>query len=318
MKELFRNCLSVEERDGWYRPLRFTQGQLEEYAKVEGWKIRSVAASSVCLSFRTVAESVRIKYRLGGMARNWASFDLTVDGVLCQSIEVTDKEGAVCFTLPRDSERELSVYLPQFAEVELMAPEADAPLCPAKKRESLWLALGDSITQGMVARRSSSAYPTMVSEQLGCEVINAGVGGISFNHSELDFIGREPSLITVALGCNDWFAYKSREELKTAVRMYLDKLISLYRCRKIFVILPIWLSTAAETVHGKTFAEHRELIRQVAGEYGFIRIIDGYELLPHDTAFYNDPKDERQVHPGDEGMILYGMGILKRLREAGI
>lgn len=312
MKELFRNCLSVEENDGWYKPIRFTEKQLDKYAEVDGWKTRSLCASSVCLSFYTEEKSIALEYRIGRMARDWACFDLTVDGALAETVEVTDKQGIVTFELPADKSREISIYLPHIAEVDVRIENASS-YCPVRKKEKLWLALGDSITQGMVTRRPTSAYPTVVSEQLGYEVINAGVGGIAFNAEELDYIGREPDLITVALGCNDWFSEKDIEGFKVVVREYFDRLLSLYSCRDIRVILPIWISIALEEVNGKTFAQNRAAIKEVALEYGFIRIIDGYELLPHDTYFYNDPKGERQVHPSDEGMMVYGLGLMKRL-----
>ena len=68
----------------------------------------------------------------------------------------------------------------------------------------MWLALGDSITQGMVAIRPSGIYPSLISERFGLGLINAGVGGIRFDSDEIDYIGFEPDIITVALGCNDW------------------------------------------------------------------------------------------------------------------
>ena len=77
MKKLFKNCLTVIESDGWYKPLRFTENQLEEYFKTEGKKARSLAPSSVCLSFYTESDKIDLQYRIGLKARDWASFDLS-------------------------------------------------------------------------------------------------------------------------------------------------------------------------------------------------------------------------------------------------
>ena len=275
MKELFKNCLSVREESGWYKPFRFTKAQLEKYSTTIA---RSRAPSSVALSFRTAAKSIKIEYRIGLKARDWASFDLTVDGALSDSVAVTDTEGFAEFTLPGDESREISIYLPHLVEIEIKAPVADAPLLPTEKNDRLWLALGDSITQGMVAKRPSSAYPSIVSSILDVEVINAGVGGIIFNVEELDHIGREPDLITVALGCNDWGRFEP-SVFKENVRAYLGKLYSLYTTRNIKIILPIWRSDEKEEKGGVDFPRHRQFIREVVCEFPEIEIIDGYEQI---------------------------------------
>ena len=93
MKELFKNCLNAVENNGWYKPLRFTEAQLEKYSTSAGGIARSHAPSSVILSFKTAAKSIKIEYRIGLKARDWARFDLTVDGALSDSVAVTDISG---------------------------------------------------------------------------------------------------------------------------------------------------------------------------------------------------------------------------------
>ena len=171
----------------------------------------------------------------------------------------------------------------------------------------MWLALGDSITQGMVAIHPSGTYPSLISEQLDLELINAGVGGIRFASGELDYIGIEPDIITVALGCNDWGVPK--EELEASVSDYLECLLSLYKCRNIHFILPIWRSDAEQVNADMTFIQHREIIRKVASRYPFINIVDGYALLPCDEYYYGDPTGK--VHPNDEGFLRYAMALMK-------
>ena len=312
MKDLFLNCIDFTEKDGWYTLRRFTDKQYAAFRnESDAARIRSLASSSCILAFHSSAKKISIEYRLGERARDWASFDLVIDGILTETVEVTSPSGVVGFDLPGEECKEIHIYLPHLICVDIKAPEADAPLLPIQKKRKLWLALGDSITQGMVAIRPSSAYPSGVSEFYGCEVINQGVGGIKFESSELDFIGREPDLITVALGCNDWGSCPI-PMLKSKVNEYMKKLLSLYRTKEIYAILPIWRSDDVCESKELTFSEHIELLRSVIMEYPRVKIIDGYRLLPHTTAIYNDPS-VGQIHPNDEGFLLYSLALSRHL-----
>ena len=312
MNNLFINCLEVVEKDGWYTPRRFTEKQLSVYREeADSFRIRSLAPSSCCLAFYTAARSIEIEYRLGDRARDWASFDVVTDGILTDTVEVKDESGVVTLELSGDEKKETHVYLPHLLCVEIKIKKSDAPLVPVKKKEKLWLAIGDSITQGMVARRASSAYPSVISEFYGCEVINQGVGGIHFEAGELDFIGREPDLITVALGCNDWGLFTDGE-LEAKVDEYVRGLLSLYSTENIYFILPIWRSDELTREAKHRFREHIEIIRGVIEKYPSVKIIDGYGLLPHVTDIYNDPS-KGQIHPNDEGFFLYSLALMRKL-----
>lgn len=309
MKELFKNCLRVEENDGWLLPLRFTEKQIQVYSSNEGRKIRSHAPSSVMLSFRSRASKISLEYRITGKSRDWAAFDVVCDGVLKESVILSSDEGCLEIELTKDPTVETHIYLPHLVDVEIRNITADAPLIPTEKKDRMWLALGDSITQGMVSIRPSGSYPSLISEQLDLELINAGVGGIRFDAAELDYVGFEPDIITVALGCNDWGT--PSEEFENSVSDYLECLLSIYKCRNIHLVIPIWRSDADQVNAGMTFAEHREIIRSVASRYPFINIVDGYSLLPCDEYYYGDP--DIKVHPNDEGFLRYAFALMKRI-----
>ena len=315
MKSLFKNCLSVREREGWLLPLRFTEEQMRVYAESEAKAIRSLAPSSVMLAFRSSATRMGFRYRISGKARDWASVDVVCGGALKESVTLDEDEGEVLLTLSSDEGREVHVYLPHLVDIEIRDISSDAPLIPVEEKDKLWLALGDSITQGMVSVGPSASYASLIAEKYGLALLNAGVGGIKFAVEELDHIGREPDIITVALGCNDWGV--EREELERNVFAYLDCLVSLYECRNIHLILPIWRGDADEINAQMTFAEHREVIRRVAERYPFINIVDGYELLPKESRYFGDPGDIR-VHPNDEGFRIYAEELCRRVDFGGI
>jgi hypothetical protein len=309
MKSLFKNCLSVSENDGWFTPLRFTEKQVEAFSFAEATRIRAFSPSSVCLAFKTEATKISFEYRIKAKARAFAVFDLLYDGVLVSSVSLDSDVGTVEFSLCATPDTEITIYIPHLVCIDIKNISADAPLCAIPDKEKLWLALGDSITQGMVARHPAFAYPSIISRHYGYDLINSGVGGVKFDEAHLDFIGREPDMITIALGCNDWGAF-DREGLAENVGKYIDRLLSLYKCRNVYGILPIWRSDAEDVQCEMTFKEHCEVIRSVYEKYPFIKIIDGYKLVPPMVDFYGDPS-ERKLHPSDEGFMLYALGLIK-------
>ena len=310
MKNLFKNCVSVSESDGWLTPLRFTENQVKTYSRCDAKLIRCKAASSVCLAFKTSAKTISFDYRVAERAREWAFVDVVVGGVLQSSTELSIDGGNVTLQLSGNADLETRVYLPHLVCISIKNIKSDAPLIPTEKREKSWLILGDSITQGMVAKKPSNAYPSLLSEWYECDVLNEGVGGITFDKDELDYLGFEPDIISIALGCNDWGI--EREIFETNVREYLNKLVSLYSCRNIYIILPIWRSDGEGIAAGMTFREHSAIIAKVASEYPFIKVIDGYKLVPPMPELFGDPSG-RLVHPNDEGFLRYAFALVKEI-----
>ena len=310
MKKLFKNCIDVLECDGWLLPTRFTAPERELLDEREATHIRGNAPSSVCLAFKTAATKISLDYKITGKSRPWALFDLKCDGVLVDSVALEEDDGRVEFSLSGDEDSEYRIYLPHLVIVYVRNIIADAPLLPTSDREYTWLALGDSITQGMNAKHPTSAYPSVVSEYLGCDVINAGVGGAIFDSEHLDYLGIEPKLITIAFGTNDWGI--PADKLEAEILKYIDKLISLYKCRNIYAIIPIWRSDEGKVKAEMTFSAHRALVQKTLQRYPFIRFIDGYKIVPRLREFYGEDKEPR-VHPTDEGFMHMSLEIIKEI-----
>jgi hypothetical protein len=156
-----RNCLSVEKTGNGLVPIRFTERQLETYCSQEAWKIRSRCPSGVCLDMLSDTGSIAIEYETGGRARNWAYFDLYVDGAL--TAHAGDRQAPVRdrieFNVSGEKrERRITIYLPHCLEIFIRGIEVDdnARVCPAPLQPRKLLMLGDSITQGMEALHPSS------------------------------------------------------------------------------------------------------------------------------------------------------------------
>ena len=96
------------------------------------------------------------------------------------------------------------------------------------------------------------------------------------------------------------------------VAAYIDKVASLYECRNIYAILPIWRGNENEIRAGMTYLEHREVIRRVLIRYPFVKIIDGYKIIPHLPEFYGETT-RPSVHPTEEGFLLMSGALVKEL-----
>ena len=310
MKELFKNCIDLLDVDGWILPTRFTEYQRGAIATSENQYIRSYAPTHVCLAFKTSATKISLEYKITGKARAWALFDLVRDGLLADSITLEADEGRVEFSLSGDANSEYRLYLPHLVVVLIRNITSDAQLFPVADRGSLWLALGDSITQGMDARHPTNSYPAIISDYMNIDVLNTGVGGAKFNAAQLDHIGKEPSLITIAFGCNDWGI--TRENMIANVTAYMEKLISFYECRNIYAILPIWRGNENEIRADMTYRDHIEVIRSVFEKYPFVKIIDGYEIIPHLPEFYGETT-RPSCHPTAEGFAIMSRELMKRI-----
>ena len=59
-------------------------------------------------------------------------------------------------------------------------------------------------------------------------------------------------------------------------------------------------------------AEHREFIKKVALQYDNVIVIDGYDLVPHDTELFSD----KRLHPNDDGFKYYAENLIKAIKNA--
>ena len=308
IKEIFKNCLDVKEKDGWLAPVRFADERIEKYLLREPRRVRAMAPSGIYLGFTTASKTISFKYRITGKSREWAWIDVLFGGVLHESIELSSDEGALTLSLPGDESVPVSIYLPHLVVFELSDINSECELVPTPKKEKLWLALGDSITQGMVATRPSRHYTVLLAEKFGCDLINQGIGGLTFVPDDIVPLERYPDVVTVALGTNDWVMV-SEGGVYNDAKEYLSRVVAAYPKSKIYGIVPIWRNDEQTLNSGVNFAEHREKIFAVYREFPEITLIDGYDLVPHDSSLYGDPSETR-VHPSEQGFEHYAKNLV--------
>lgn len=314
---LFRGCLSVRDTPDGLRPLRFTDAQLAFYAKTDMFRIRSLCPAGIRIDALTDSRFIELDYTIGAQVRDWANFDILLNGAFVASIPSSfppGAEGRLRWDLPDGSTGpcRISVYLPQCADVAIgrisFSEGANVREAPAG-RGSL-LCLGDSITQGMDARHPSCTYAVLLARYLGFDLLNQGVGGFVFDSDSLDpELDLKPDLVTVAYGTNDWSKSPSPETFARDASAYLDKLTSIFPAARIAVLSPIWRKDLEEMKAAGTFRSIGETIERLCARYPSVRFIDGMELVPHQERFFGDGK----VHPTDEGFAHFALNLAARL-----
>ncbi|GIP35291.1 SGNH/GDSL hydrolase family protein [Paenibacillus sp. J2TS4] len=322
-KAWFKNVLDVVPGEKGYHPVRFTAEQLQLYGENEAFRVRSQCSSGGMLDLLTDSTFVRITYYVEEGCRDWLYFDLYVNNRFVGSIgsdELKTGEGSVLFELQGihkpGSLRRVSIYLPHVAVLHITGIEFsnESVVEEAPSHAKQLLCLGDSITQGMDAKRPSSAYPVLLSRYLGMNLLNHGVGGYFFNKDSLDRrLPYQPDWITVAYGTNDWHRWNTLSELESKAEGYLSTLKELYPDAMLFVMTPIWRADWNEPKAMGSFAEVMGTIEKVSRSIGGIQLIDGLDIVPHQPSYYGD----RTVHPSDEGFLHMALNMLKRMRADG-
>jgi hypothetical protein len=319
-KWLFNQLATEKTKNGW-KPLRFTEAQYKEYGKDQTHLKRTYCQTGVGLTFRTDAKWLRLSYTILDKIKDYAIFDFLVDGIMVSSVEhepVSLGQHENTYLIPessgRQGMREVAIYFPQTIVIELhdleLSPGAVAETVEA--RPSQLLCLGDSITQGMVARHPSNTYPVLISNFLNMRLLNQGIGGYIFNADSLDVhMPYDPKMITVAYGTNDWSKCKGLAELQNKCGAYMQKLVNMFPNARIFMLTPIWRRNMHEQgERAFPFMSVSRVIEEASSSYPNVSVIDGLGLVPHSSSLFDDPG----IHPADEGFLHMALHIVKGIQ----
>ena len=308
LKKIYFGAYSFEETgDGWLQAFQYTKAQMEYFKKAfDFWYDRCMATTAKTLEFVTEAERIAFDYQIIWTG-SLDSFEMAVDGLIAdiRYVKNLDKEGTLTFSLPAGKKR-VTVYLPADATVLIRRFETDADVASAAKNEKvLWL--GDSITQGFGPLRSAMTYVSVANRLLNYDIINQGIGGYVYDkHSLMKMEGYTPDKIIVALGTNQ---YGSRT--MEAVEEYYETLIGIYGgAIPILCISPLWRGDSPEGI--PTLVSFCEKVKQIAGRYANVSIVDGFKLVPHLPEYFLD-----NLHPNCLGAETYGRNLVEAIRKLG-
>ena len=308
LQDIWFGAYSFEETgDGWLQAFQYTKAQMEYFRSAfDFWYDRSMATTAKTLEFTTDAETVSFEYRF-----TWTgsqdSFELAVDGLITEIRYVKDlpEEGKLEWKLP-EGKKDVVIYLPADATVELRRCEIGGAYTPAKKNEKvLWL--GDSITQGYGPLRSAMTYVSVANRLLNYDIINQGIGGYVYDKkSLLKMPGYTPDKIIVALGTNQ-FGCETMQD----VEEYWETLIGLYGTEiPVLCVTPLWRGDVPDGF--PTLSRFCENVKKIAGQYPNVKIVDGFTLVPHLPEYFLD-----NLHPNCLGTEVYGRNLVEAIRKLG-
>lgn len=278
-----------KDADGWVTPRRlpdwtriqFADGGIDRHAKFP---------SGVRLRFQTSADQITLKVRVSklvitGVSENPrpASFDLLVNGEeraivtaeygnilrltsaglegVVETLEPGEAD-LLIFDDLGDDEKEIEIWLPTTAIVEIASISASREILPPKfQNKKRWVHYGSSISQCSEALRPMDAWPIRASQLLKLDLINFGFAGEcqldgfaarTIAHTPADFI-------SLKLGINIANADSMRERVFIpAVHNLLDTIREKQPETPILLISPVWCPLH-ENTPGPTMVDGQRL-----------------------------------------------------------
>ena len=307
LQDIWFGAYSFEETgDGWLQAFQYTKAQMEYFRSAfDFWYDRSMATTAKTLEFTTDAENISFEYKF-----TWTgsqdSFELAVDGLITEIRYVKDlpEEGKLEWKLS-EGKKDVVIYLPADATVELRRCEIGGAYTPAKKNEKvLWL--GDSITQGYGPLRSAMTYVSVANRILNYDIINQGIGGYIYDKKSLmKMDGYKPDKIIVALGTNQFGCETMKD-----VEEYYETLTGLYGETPVLCVTPLWRGDVPDGF--PTLKRFCDNVKAIAGKYANVKIVDGFTLVPHLPEYFRD-----NLHPNELGCENYGRNLVEEIRKLG-
>lgn len=308
LKNIYFGAYFFEEtEDGYLQSFQYSKEQMKYFeGAFDFWYDRCMASTAKTLELTTEATNMSFDYKFIWTGSQ-DSFEVFVDGLAVDIRYVKDleKEGTLKWTLPI-GKKDVIVYLPADATVLIKNFEINAPYTRAEKKEKvLWL--GDSITQGYGPLRSAETYVSIANRLLGYDIINQGIGGYVYDKKSLmKMEGYKPDKIIVALGTNQFGC-----ETMTDVEEYYETLMSIYgNDIPVLCISPIWRGDQPDKM--EKFIDFCEKVKDIAGRYKNVKVVDGFKLVPHLSEYYID-----NLHPNCLGTENYGRNLVEEIRKIG-
>ncbi|GAB2476262.1 arylesterase [Comamonas humi] len=186
-----------------------------------------------------------------------------------------------------------------------------APQARAVASGAAVLALGDSLTSG-VGAAADAAYPAVLQELTGWQVVNGGVSGNTTAQAlaRLPALLQEhrPALVIVGIGGNDFLRQMSAADAKDNIRA-ICRAATDSGAQALLVAVPQFSLLAATT--GR-LSDH-PLYAELAGELKLPLHAGGWSAVLSDASLRSD-----QIHANAEGYRRFAEGLAAQLRQSGL
>lgn len=323
-KELFALCkgaVCYDFKDGFFTPFRYTRSQIDYMAREEydwGWRMRARFDGGIYLEFKATAVDISFEYKASCSHERSNTVDTYIDEWLIDSYKIGENlTGKIEISI---SERcmkggnVIRIYLPCESEFSIKGFTVSDDVTPTKSEGERLLIIGDSITQGAGPEHSSMSYANILCRQMGYNALVQGVGGYRYEPCDLEMLPLEefaPDKIIVFLGTNydDISCLEMGYDYERAVVEFYEKFNKIYGHVPTISITPLWKDRNTDYAR---LDWCRGIIARECAKYDNITLVDGFELVPHDNAYFADG-----VHPNENGTLSLAEGLIKRIEEIG-
>ncbi len=278
--------------------------------------------AGVHLALTGSASAIRLDVRVGERTSVPAptaaeAFVVRLGGAATR-VPLPDDFGAVEIPLPpRDPDQPVRVYLPEFAEVAIDAITAvNGDIAPAP-RGPRWVVYGDSISQGWSVAEAGLAWPSLVADSLGLDLVNLAFAGAA--RGELltaDAVaGSGAAAVALAWGTNAWSSLPTdAAQIAETMRLFLTAVRQGLPEVPLVVISPIVRPDAETTRNrfGATLSDLRGALESAVGRFAAstrdvrITLVPGLNLV-------QDEQLVDGIHPGDAGHRSLAAGVMPQV-----
>ena len=293
-----------------------TKRQIEAwYAMGEPYGKNSETATGVRLDFLTDSKSLAFDLASGNFV------DVYFDGVLRHHINVNElhKEGkAPVFVIDKPlgeigGETRVTVYFSSHNAITVLKylELDDGATVKRPDYAKKLLFCGDSITQGWNSQWDSLSFANNISRFFDAESVVQGVGGAVFREDTFDpDLPFDPDAVVIAYGTNDYYFYKSYDDIRAHCRAYLTRVKEFYadKGKPVFVLMPLWRGDRFYEGAAGDFATVRQIQAEEAKKLGLISI-DTINFVPPLADFFSD----KVLHPNAVGFGIYTQNIIKEM-----
>lgn len=310
LKQYVCGAVYYNETDGLI-PYRFTKEKMDS-ADDAARKIRHSTGTGIKIEFYSDTEELSFCYTafmefVSGIYQHYF-FDVYADDKLVlhqgEKDVTCDRSGTVSVKF-KSGNKKITVYLPGSCAVNItdFAISEGARLSKVTYSGKT-LFLGDSITHAAYADFPSLTYANVISRKYRYETVNEAIGGDVFSKHHLMYLPEgEFDTVFIAYGTNDWMW--ANEGSPVRIKEFFAIFDGLYQNANKYVIPPIWRADMNEHPEFTySLEEIRQMIKEEAQNYN-IKILDVFELIPHDPKLYFD----EYLHPNEMGFSYYADAV---------
>jgi len=278
--------------------------------------IRVQCTAGVRIRFLSDTTSIELRVKYGKSARSIFQGSLIVDSdIYPWGPEMPESywHGKI-FQCEEKRERLFDLWLPHLCKTELVSISIDeqADFTPPPPLKYRWLALGDSITQGMTATLPTRTHYGIISLSINAECYNFGVGGAVFDKRIAPYLpDANLNFVVISYGTNDFAHSVPLNLFVDNANILLSQTLEKYHI-PVYLITPItWVDHPEKNEAGISLHQYRDVLVETASSISGINIIDGTTMIPDDSIYFVD-----KVHPNNRGFASYATNFLTILNKS--